>query len=69
MASDVPSGDQRRDEILALMSAGVRKLEAEGVADSVAEASRTTRDEHARYLRTLSCDWCQGQGGCNGACY
>lgn len=58
-----------RDEILALMAEGVRKLEADGVADSVVEANRAARDEKARYLRTLSCDWCQGQGGCDGACY
>lgn len=64
-----PGGRQRRDELIALMGAGVRKLEADGVADSVAEARRAAHEEKARYLRTLSCDWCQGEGGCNGACY
>lgn len=51
-----------------LMNAGVEKLVAEGVADQIAEAHRHARDEQARHLRTLSCTWCQGNNGCNGAC-
>ena len=57
------------ETVIDILNAGVEKAVREGVADVIAEGQRRKAQARAEHLRTLSCDWCQGQGGCNGACY